>query len=914
MTDLPASTPLGCAAAHVGTQSVHADDNEASTRHRRARCFWALLSNRDMHFLHISPCKSDRHEGADAASRTPTSACLPKEAHVGFSGMDVDAPSKPTAPADCRAADAAHDGAAAVIASEVEPHPRCVDPCRLLGTSFFDHVHPEEVAVARTDLGHFVAQKTFYGSITRCRFRIPEAVLDEAQGVGRTDDEVSDCDGYRAGQRMRFRMNAPILPALSHDALAVPFQSITPLTTPLATRTTCYFDQTSAVPATEAEVAVSPPRSSICSSAGARHTPTSPPTLPTPSITTCEPRASSLNTPATSHMGSSAVDTYVVMDVTMSVVCDTVALAFFHVVDSRCEDCCDALLSPEDIARLSPRLNNLSPPTTPVDAHFSSEMSQTPTLSTRVLQIFTTSTGRPLFTYPQENLRRLTAGSMLPPTDADDWLGQLFHAEDYRKLHEKVTAARCASGHGHEASRHVCSRLRYDTVYGTRVAECVVSSWGQLTFVCTQLVGDEAEMLTQDGTPAGVGETRLVAPVGPLAPAGLAEDASSDEGFGEPLAKRPRAESDSTLQIKIGALDVTTARPVMHRLATTTAVVAPVALPTSVSKSPDTIFSAVAPVAHAHPPVLPLPVLSTSTHLSLKATSADGSGPLSSSFMSINGVQPQPALSDAMVKSAAPTSGYSPTSGARTSMGYVRTINRLAHQSTVPGNPYPQPYYVPSTPEDQRRAPLASPRRPNSYPPNMTALPFTAVSLRQHNSSGQMNSEGKQCESCGTMRSPEWRRGPSGHKTLCNACGLRYSRSLARAGRAQAARNSAQQRQSAEMQLRHMQNEGQMHAALGSHAAAHSRVSAGATGSAPRPPALQISGYNATPMQQSRTWDPLTPQRSEAHDWPAGGEPRPTDRHWASQSHVMSAHAHAHAASVSAPVWSRLADTQQRTR
>ncbi|KAG2179856.1 hypothetical protein INT43_003642 [Umbelopsis isabellina] len=36
------------------------------------------------------------------------------------------------------------------------------------------------------------------------------------------------------------------------------------------------------------------------------------------------------------------------------------------------------------------------------------------------------------------------------------------------------------------------------------------------------------------------------------------------------------------------------------------------------------------------------------------------------------------------------------------------------------------------------------------------------------------------CESCATDSSPEWRRGPSGHKTLCNACGLRYARSLAR--------------------------------------------------------------------------------------------------------------------------------------
>ncbi|ORX92678.1 hypothetical protein K493DRAFT_41686 [Basidiobolus meristosporus CBS 931.73] len=43
----------------------------------------------------------------------------------------------------------------------------------------------------------------------------------------------------------------------------------------------------------------------------------------------------------------------------------------------------------------------------------------------------------------------------------------------------------------------------------------------------------------------------------------------------------------------------------------------------------------------------------------------------------------------------------------------------------------------------------------------------------------------KRCESCNTSQSPEWRRGPTGHKTLCNACGLRYSRSIARAGKQQ---------------------------------------------------------------------------------------------------------------------------------
>ncbi|CRG92294.1 Cutinase gene palindrome-binding protein [Talaromyces islandicus] len=32
------------------------------------------------------------------------------------------------------------------------------------------------------------------------------------------------------------------------------------------------------------------------------------------------------------------------------------------------------------------------------------------------------------------------------------------------------------------------------------------------------------------------------------------------------------------------------------------------------------------------------------------------------------------------------------------------------------------------------------------------------------------------CTDCGTLASPEWRKGPSGPKTLCNACGLRWAK------------------------------------------------------------------------------------------------------------------------------------------
>ncbi|KAI0064785.1 hypothetical protein BV25DRAFT_1869046 [Artomyces pyxidatus] len=37
-----------------------------------------------------------------------------------------------------------------------------------------------------------------------------------------------------------------------------------------------------------------------------------------------------------------------------------------------------------------------------------------------------------------------------------------------------------------------------------------------------------------------------------------------------------------------------------------------------------------------------------------------------------------------------------------------------------------------------------------------------------------------QCSSCKVTQSPEWRKGPSGKKDLCNACGLRYARSRAK--------------------------------------------------------------------------------------------------------------------------------------
>lgn len=37
-----------------------------------------------------------------------------------------------------------------------------------------------------------------------------------------------------------------------------------------------------------------------------------------------------------------------------------------------------------------------------------------------------------------------------------------------------------------------------------------------------------------------------------------------------------------------------------------------------------------------------------------------------------------------------------------------------------------------------------------------------------------------QCQMCGVTETPEWRRGPAGDHTLCNACGLHYAKSVRR--------------------------------------------------------------------------------------------------------------------------------------
>ncbi|THH02800.1 hypothetical protein EW026_g114 [Hermanssonia centrifuga] len=104
-----------------------------------------------------------------------------------------------------------------------------------------------------------------------------------------------------------------------------------------------------------------------------------------------------------------------------------------------------------------------------------------------------------------------------------------------------------------------------------------------------------------------------------------------------------------------------------------------------------------------------------------------------------------------------------------------------------PGSQYPftagVPY--PGTP------PVATPG--NDAPaPTEDTVPASRVSNRRGSAANrdQYGNGGRsagnppvgimQCASCKVTHSPEWRKGPSGKKDLCNACGLRYARSRAK--------------------------------------------------------------------------------------------------------------------------------------
>ncbi|WCJ29514.1 GATA transcription factor 12 [Euphorbia peplus] len=77
----------------------------------------------------------------------------------------------------------------------------------------------------------------------------------------------------------------------------------------------------------------------------------------------------------------------------------------------------------------------------------------------------------------------------------------------------------------------------------------------------------------------------------------------------------------------------------------------------------------------------------------------------------------------------------------------------------------------PSTTSSSSSEPVPQPHHPNTFKKTVKV----AGPKRRESSEGRSgNGEGRKCLHCATDKTPQWRTGPMGPKTLCNACGVRY--------------------------------------------------------------------------------------------------------------------------------------------
>ncbi|GES79824.1 white collar-2 [Rhizophagus clarus] len=64
--------------------------------------------------------------------------------------------------------------------------------------------------------------------------------------------------------------------------------------------------------------------------------------------------------------------------------------------------------------------------------------------------------------------------------------------------------------------------------------------------------------------------------------------------------------------------------------------------------------------------------------------------------------------------------------------------------------------------------------------PQLSTTTTTSPSKPRKKKKPKVEEEEYVCTDCGTVESPEWRKGPQGPKTLCNACGLRWAKKAKR--------------------------------------------------------------------------------------------------------------------------------------
>lgn len=93
---------------------------------------------------------------------------------------------------------------------------------------------------------------------------------------------------------------------------------------------------------------------------------------------------------------------------------------------------------------------------------------------------------------------------------------------------------------------------------------------------------------------------------------------------------------------------------------------------------------------------------------------------------------------------------------------------QMLESATLQQQQQPPPAEVPRSPKRKEPEEIKEPANGTPGPPP----------AKRSKTEETGNQDAQKCEGCGATSTPEWRRGPLGPRTLCNACGLVYAKLL----------------------------------------------------------------------------------------------------------------------------------------
>jgi len=121
------------------------------------------------------------------------------------------------------------------------------------------------------------------------------------------------------------------------------------------------------------------------------------------------------------------------------------------------------------------------------------------------------------------------------------------------------------------------------------------------------------------------------------------------------------------------------------------------------------------------------------------------------------------------------------------SVHLLRAIDSLdPDKSHMPPYPFRREYMMGSSTHPTVVSPQGTPSSDSGSPyDSYYRAPYlgygpseTSFETKKRKSSVNAAKRNLVCQMCGVTKTPEWRRGPSGDHTLCNACGLQYAKTV----------------------------------------------------------------------------------------------------------------------------------------